>query len=167
MVLFLFVVMMLDINIERMRVGFWRHLPLGGAVSSLATWKGPEGANFIAAGVCGATGCGVELLDREGAVKAFVPTAGSVTGMEIANLNNGRDVDIAAFADRLTVVHRFQHREQALALLDVARDRVDVLGALCAGQFRPGLERSVRRLHRGIMLAHRQESQSAHFVGRN
>ncbi len=29
MVLFLFVVMMLDINIERMRSGFWSHLPLG------------------------------------------------------------------------------------------------------------------------------------------
>ena len=29
MVLFLFVVMMLDINIERMRAGFWNYLPLG------------------------------------------------------------------------------------------------------------------------------------------
>jgi NADH-quinone oxidoreductase subunit J len=28
MVLFLFVVMMLDINIERMREGFWANLPL-------------------------------------------------------------------------------------------------------------------------------------------
>ena len=71
-------------------------LSLGGAVSSLTTWKGPEGANFIAAGVCGATGCGVEVLDREGAIKAFVATADSVTGMEIANLNNGRYLDIAA-----------------------------------------------------------------------
>lgn len=29
MVLFLFVVMMLDINIEQLRKGFWRHLPSG------------------------------------------------------------------------------------------------------------------------------------------
>ena len=29
MVLFLFVVMMLDINVDRLREGFWRHLPLG------------------------------------------------------------------------------------------------------------------------------------------
>lgn len=29
MVLFLFVVMMLDINIDRIRQGFWKHLPLG------------------------------------------------------------------------------------------------------------------------------------------
>ena len=33
MVLFLFVVMMLDINLERMREGFWSYLPLGGAVA--------------------------------------------------------------------------------------------------------------------------------------
>ena len=32
MVLFLFVVMMLDVNLERMREGFWSYLPLGGAV---------------------------------------------------------------------------------------------------------------------------------------
>src|SRR3954447_24716711 len=32
MVLFLFVVMMLDINIERLREGFWRNLPLAGLV---------------------------------------------------------------------------------------------------------------------------------------
>ena len=35
MVLFLFVVMMLDINIERMRAGFWRNLPLGILVGGL------------------------------------------------------------------------------------------------------------------------------------
>jgi NADH-quinone oxidoreductase subunit J len=32
MVLFLFVVMMLDINIESMRRGFWNYLPLGGTI---------------------------------------------------------------------------------------------------------------------------------------
>ena len=35
MVLFLFVVMMLDINIERIRQGFWNNLPLGGLVGLL------------------------------------------------------------------------------------------------------------------------------------
>jgi NADH-quinone oxidoreductase subunit J len=35
MVLFLFVVMMLDINIERVRQGFWSNLPLGGLVGLL------------------------------------------------------------------------------------------------------------------------------------
>ena len=35
MVLFLFVVMMLDINIERMRQGFWQYLPMGALVGVL------------------------------------------------------------------------------------------------------------------------------------
>jgi NADH-quinone oxidoreductase subunit J len=35
MVLFLFVVMMLDVNLERLREGFWRYLPLGAAVGVL------------------------------------------------------------------------------------------------------------------------------------
>jgi NADH-quinone oxidoreductase subunit J len=35
MVLFLFVVMMLDINLERLREGFWQYLPLGATVGLL------------------------------------------------------------------------------------------------------------------------------------
>jgi NADH-quinone oxidoreductase subunit J len=35
MVLFLFVVMMLDINLEKMREGFWQYLPLGALVGVL------------------------------------------------------------------------------------------------------------------------------------
>ena len=35
MVLFLFVVMMLDINTDSMRVGFWRHLPLAGVIGAV------------------------------------------------------------------------------------------------------------------------------------
>ncbi|MFA6311384.1 MAG: NADH-quinone oxidoreductase subunit J [Sterolibacterium sp.] len=35
MVLFLFVVMLLDINIERVRQGFWGYLPLGAAIGAL------------------------------------------------------------------------------------------------------------------------------------
>ena len=35
MVLFLFVVMMLDINIETLRRGFWNYLPLGGLVGTV------------------------------------------------------------------------------------------------------------------------------------
>jgi NADH-quinone oxidoreductase subunit J len=51
MVLFLFVVMMLDINIDKMREGFWRHLPLAGLVGFLMAaemaallWKGTREA---------------------------------------------------------------------------------------------------------------------------
>jgi NADH-quinone oxidoreductase subunit J len=35
MVLFLFVVMMLDVNVDRLRQGFWRHLPAAGFVAAL------------------------------------------------------------------------------------------------------------------------------------
>ncbi|NMM07253.1 NADH-quinone oxidoreductase subunit J [Polaromonas sp.] len=35
MVLFLFVVMMLDINIDGMRKGFWKHFPLAGSVGAI------------------------------------------------------------------------------------------------------------------------------------
>ena len=35
MVLFLFVVMMLDINVDSLRAGFWKHFPLAGAIGVL------------------------------------------------------------------------------------------------------------------------------------
>jgi NADH-quinone oxidoreductase subunit J len=35
MVLFLFVVMMLDVNLDSMRQGFWKHFPLAGAVGAI------------------------------------------------------------------------------------------------------------------------------------
>jgi NADH-quinone oxidoreductase subunit J len=39
MVLFLFVVMMLDINLDRLREGFWRYLPLGVTVGALIVFE--------------------------------------------------------------------------------------------------------------------------------
>jgi NADH-quinone oxidoreductase subunit J len=39
MVLFLFVVMMLDINLEKMREGFWQYLPLGATVGALMAFE--------------------------------------------------------------------------------------------------------------------------------
>jgi NADH-quinone oxidoreductase subunit J len=39
MVLFLFVVMMLDINIEQLRAGFWRNLPLALAVGGILVFE--------------------------------------------------------------------------------------------------------------------------------
>jgi len=39
MVLFLFVVMMLDINLERLREGFWQYLPLGAMVGVLMAFE--------------------------------------------------------------------------------------------------------------------------------
>jgi len=53
MVLFLFVVMMLDINLARMRVGFWRYLPLGALVALLLV---AEMALILARGYFGLEG---------------------------------------------------------------------------------------------------------------
>src|SRR3954471_15248438 len=39
MVLFLFVVMMLDINLEPVREGFWRNLPLAVIVGGIMAWE--------------------------------------------------------------------------------------------------------------------------------
>jgi NADH-quinone oxidoreductase subunit J len=39
MVLFLFVVMMLDINIESVRRGFWNHLPVGATIGGLMVFE--------------------------------------------------------------------------------------------------------------------------------
>jgi NADH-quinone oxidoreductase subunit J len=56
MVLFLFVVMMLDINLDRLREGFWRNLPLAGAVGILMMvemvaliWRGARGPSTVQA----------------------------------------------------------------------------------------------------------------------
>jgi NADH-quinone oxidoreductase subunit J len=39
MVLFLFVVMMLDINVDALRVGFWKHFPLAATVGALIAFE--------------------------------------------------------------------------------------------------------------------------------
>jgi NADH-quinone oxidoreductase subunit J len=51
MVLFLFVVMMLDVNIDRLRQGFWKNLPLAGLIGVLMAvemvalvWRGAAGS---------------------------------------------------------------------------------------------------------------------------
>src|SRR5687767_9497829 len=56
MVLFLFVVMMLDINVEELRKGFTRYLPLGAAVALIVVleighviWFRSEGLQFLTA----------------------------------------------------------------------------------------------------------------------
>ena len=50
MVLFLFVVMMLDVNVDALRADFWRHFPLAalvGVVIALETFIGPLAAGFV------------------------------------------------------------------------------------------------------------------------
>ena len=52
-----------------------------------------------------------------------------------------RQVDVARLLDRLAAVHRLEHGELARALLELARDAVDVLRALAAGEGLPGAGR--------------------------
>jgi NADH-quinone oxidoreductase subunit J len=62
MVLFLFVVMMLDINLDRLREGFWKYLPVGapvGIVMALEMALVVGSKNFGGAGSGGATGASV------------------------------------------------------------------------------------------------------------
>ena len=61
-----------------------------------------------------------------------------------------RNVDVARLADRLAVVDRLEHGEEALALLHVTRERVEMLRALVAGERRPFRQRLARRRDRGV-----------------
>jgi len=62
-----------------------------------------------------------------------------------------RDVDVAGLLDRLAVVERLQHRQLAGALLDDARDAVEVLRPLAAGELGPHLVVGpAGRLHRRV-----------------
>jgi NADH-quinone oxidoreductase subunit J len=66
MVLFLFVVMMLDINLDRLREGFWRHLPFGLAVGEFAgvVWVAFGRARFPAPADPGAGYSNTKALGR-------------------------------------------------------------------------------------------------------
>ena len=55
-----------------------------------------------------------------------------------------RDVDVARLANRLAVVHGLQHGKEAVALLYVAGDRVEIFRPLVARQLRPVLKRPRR-----------------------
>jgi len=68
MVLFLFVVMMMDINVENLRAGFWRHFPLAAAVGVL-----------IALEMVGVLMGGFHVNDDVGAAVMVNPTSVSNT----------------------------------------------------------------------------------------
>ena len=71
-------------------------------------------------------------------------------GMMVEMAGHQRNVDVARFADGLAVVHRLQHGEEALALLDGAGDGVEMFRAIMAGEFGPRAEALARSLHRRI-----------------
>ncbi len=62
-----------------------------------------------------------------------------------------REVDVAAFLDRLAAVHRFEHGQFARLLLNDAGDAVKILAPLAAGQLPPpAVEGAARGLDRGV-----------------
>ena len=58
-------------------------------------------------------------------------------GVVIEMADDQRNVDVAAFADRLAVIQRLQHRQQAGVLLDMAGQRVKMPRPVMARQRRP------------------------------
>jgi predicted outer membrane repeat protein len=73
-------------------------IALSGKLSALATWKTPAGETLIVAGVCSATGCGLQLLDGRGGTRAFLPTPDAVTAVQAAILHGHGVVDLIAVA---------------------------------------------------------------------
>lgn len=77
MVLFLFVVMMMDINVENLRVGFWKHFPLAALVGVVIALEmsavvmggfrvvdDPQAANAVVAGASNTKELGILLFTQ-------------------------------------------------------------------------------------------------------
>ena len=62
------------------------------------------------------------------------------------------NVDVAALADGLAVVHRLEHREPARMLLHLPRQRIQISRALMAAQSLPSGQSLARGFHRGFHI---------------
>ena len=92
------------------------------------------------------------------------------TGVIVEVTGQQRHVDVARFADRLAVVHRLEHGQQAVVLLDVAGDGVQIAGADDAGRLAPAFEGGAGGSHGGIdfrlACLGGLRQQSRHWTGR-
>ena len=66
-----------------------------------------------------------------------------------------RNIDVAALANRLAVVHRFQHRQQPRMLLHQPRQRIQISRPRMRSKRLPLRRRRPRRFHRGIDVGRR------------
>jgi trimeric autotransporter adhesin len=73
-------------------------LTLAGSLNSLATWRGPDGKTLAVAGICSASGCGVQFLKADGTTSSIIPTAGAVSATDVGSLNRGVVPDVAVIA---------------------------------------------------------------------
>ena len=74
-----------------------------------------------------------------------------------------RNVGVARLADRLAVVDRLQHRQEALALLDQPRQRVKRAGARIAGERAPAFKRPTRGGDGGVDVLRRPLRDACDF----
>ena len=86
MVLFLFVVMMLDINLDTLRQGFWRHFPLAATVGAVVALE-------LAAVLMG----GFRVSEAPALAQATPAAAGAMPGQ----ISNTRDLGVALYTHYL------------------------------------------------------------------
>jgi NADH-quinone oxidoreductase subunit J len=86
MVLFLFVVMMLDINLDTLRQGFWQHFPLAATVGAVVALE-------LAAVLMG----GFRVSEAPAAVAAAPAAAGTLPGQ----ISNTRELGVALYTHYL------------------------------------------------------------------
>jgi NADH-quinone oxidoreductase subunit J len=86
MVLFLFVVMMLDINLDTLRQGFWQHFPLAATVGAVVALE-------LAAVLMG----GFRVSEAPAAVAATPAVAGTMPGQ----ISNTRELGVALYTHYL------------------------------------------------------------------
>ena len=63
-----------------------------------------------------------------------------------------RNVDVAALADRLAIVHRLENCQTPRVLLHLAGERIEIARALMAAQRLPCRKSLARRCHRGVHI---------------
>lgn len=75
-----------------------RALAFDGAVSALKAWRGPAGQNLLVASICGASGCGLQIMAADGTAAGFIPVGSPVSSFEVAAVNGGGTPDLLAIA---------------------------------------------------------------------
>ena len=74
------------------------------------------------------------------------------SGMVVEMPSDQRNINVAAFANGLSVVHCFEHRETPRMLLHLARQGIEVPGAPMRSESLPDSQRATRRFHRGVYV---------------
>jgi NADH-quinone oxidoreductase subunit J len=112
MVLFLFVVMMLDINIDSIRQGFWKHFPLAATVGAvialelaavlLGGFRMTEPAQAVSVQVATPTALSaVAPVDVASAAVDAASTAADVGHVVVTQVSNSKALGVALYTDYL------------------------------------------------------------------